>query len=117
MGEKWLEQCEVCPCQYYEMMCAEFGVHCELAVEQCRLTPDLQRIIRAMIAGEAEGDPKLCPECGGTGRMKSVPSDMGDWVPCPRCNGKGAVYPLEKSPEWNRRCPTCGGIGEVIEDE
>jgi ribosomal protein S27AE len=91
------------------------------------LTPDLQRIIKAMIAGEV-------PEAALEVVFRSLTATdfeiddveerpNGDkfltiWYrqdnkSCPRCGGKGAVYPLEKSPEWNRRCPVCGGISKV----
>lgn len=64
-------------------------------------------------SGAADGtEPEVCPDCGGTGEVRSVRQTMlGQIVtaqPCRRCAGFGAVI---ADP-----CPVCRGDGRRVDD-
>jgi molecular chaperone DnaJ len=55
-------------------------------------------------SGEAPGDKKVCPTCGGSGQVTQVSGKMRFQVTCSRCGGSGHLPNI---------CRNCGGEGRV----
>ena len=55
-------------------------------------------------SGNAPGDEKVCPSCGGSGHVTQVSGKMRFQVACARCGGSGHLRSL---------CRDCGGEGRV----
>ena len=54
--------------------------------------------------GDAPGEQKVCPTCGGSGQVTQVSGKMRFQVTCSRCGGKGKLRSI---------CNNCGGEGRV----
>ena len=50
---------------------------------------------------------KVCPKCGGTGRVNMAKGPIRFSQPCPTCHGTGTVI--------DNPCPRCGGEGRIKE--
>ncbi|MBP3525553.1 MAG: molecular chaperone DnaJ, partial [Opitutales bacterium] len=50
---------------------------------------------------------KVCPKCGGTGRVNMAKGPIRFSQPCPTCRGSGTVM--------ENPCPKCGGEGRIRE--
>lgn len=55
-------------------------------------------------SGVEPGDEKVCPTCGGTGRVTQVSGKMRFQISCSRCGGTGRLHTI---------CKNCGGEGRV----
>jgi molecular chaperone DnaJ len=58
--------------------------------------------------GVAPGDEKVCPTCGGSGRVNQVSGKMRFQITCSRCGGTGRLSSM---------CRNCGGDGRVARVE
>jgi len=58
--------------------------------------------------GSAPGDEKVCPACGGSGRVNQVSGKMRFQITCSRCGGSGRLSSM---------CRNCGGEGRVARVE
>ncbi len=74
-------KCDECPMSFWKnkdphLKCAAFTVWWDKDGDDCHLTPDLQRIINAMIAGKWK-----CEECG-LEILKVMESPLARRAPC-----------------------------------
>jgi len=59
-------------------------------------------------AGTQPGDEKVCPTCGGSGRVTQTGGKMRFQITCSRCGGSGRLRTM---------CRNCGGEGRVQRTE
>jgi molecular chaperone DnaJ len=59
-------------------------------------------------SGVEPGEAKVCPTCGGTGRVTQTSGKMRFQVTCSRCGGSGRLHTI---------CKNCGGEGRVPKTE
>jgi molecular chaperone DnaJ len=76
-------------------------------------TLSIQREVSCEVCGGSGNRPgtsaSACPDCGGTGKVKSGKAFFSISQPCPKCAGKGK---LNVSP-----CGTCSGSGITMKSE
>jgi molecular chaperone DnaJ len=52
---------------------------------------------------------EICPECGGSGRVRIGQGPLNFFQPCPRCGGSGKINTYS--------CLRCNGVGTIYKEE